>query len=143
MLNTNLVLPLLALGMYSHCHNINLANNTSLLIIVLALALQQREISKIEDNMSGDNTSTFSRTTNTTFNSNNGQTTFSSSSNFPYSQPVYSTCPFSNNSTWTTWSSSCPCQNNNWQTFSTPTFSTQSCQNGHCFVTPSSSTTVF
>ena len=118
------------LAMYSHCHNINLANNTSLLIIVLALALQQREISKIEDNMTGDNsTSTFSRTTNTTFNNGNRQTTFTTSSNTPYSQPVYSTCPCSwNNNGWSTWNNSCPCQNNNWQTFNS------SC-GGNCSVT--------
>ena len=117
MFNTNLVLPLLALGMYSHCHNINLANNTSLLIIVLALALQQREINKIEGDMSGDNTTTFSRTTNTTVNNGNRQTTFTTSSNCPFNTFPYSVN--SNNGVWFS-NGNCPCQNTSWQTFSTP-----------------------
>ena len=118
MFNTNLVLPLLALGMYSHCHNINLANNTSLLIIVLALALQQREISKIEDDMASDKgANTYSRTTNTTVNNGNRQTTFTTSSNCPFNTFPYSVN--SNNGVWFS-NGNCPCQNTSWQTFSTP-----------------------
>ncbi len=128
--NTNLVLPLLALGMYSHCHNINLANNTSLLIIVLALALQQREISKIEDNMNNDNnTNVYRRTTNTTVNNGNSTTTFTTSSNCPFCQQGnFTTLPFPanfNNGTW--FNNGCNCQNNGCQAF------TASCPR-HAFV---------
>ncbi len=130
MFNTNLVLPLLALGLYSHCHNINLANNTSLLIIVLALALQQREINKIEDGITSDNTNVYRRTTNTTYNNLNGQTTYTTASNFPNASFPYTVNCANGNCGYNY--STCynnGCGGNCCQTYNVP-------YQGHCYATP-------
>lgn len=55
MLPQNLLLPLLGLGLYTQCNNINLANNTSIMIIFLALLIEQNKIDALCTAQAHDN----------------------------------------------------------------------------------------
>ncbi len=100
-LSKNLIVALLGLGCYARCNNINLANNTTVLLIILAL------LAKGQIDSDTDTDITRSRTTNTvTYRSTDGngnsrtQTITTQPYNMAYSQPY---------TTYTTNSHSCPC----------------------------------
>ena len=99
-LSKNLIVALLGLGCYAHCNNINLANNTTVLLIILALLAKWRTNEDRETE-----TETETRTTRTTVSyqdTNSGNTTTrtvygmpSFQSGFPFNTTTYqTTMPF-------------------------------------------------
>lgn len=101
MLPQNLLVPLIGLGLYTQANNLNLCNNTAMMIIILALIMEQKEIQDLcdeNDNDSGD-----------TYNSYNGNqyTNNSQQPTATFAQPVYSTVPVYYNNGYNT----CGCNN--------------------------------
>lgn len=50
MLPRNLFVPLIGLCLYSQANNLNLCNNTAMMIIILALIIEQKEIEDLNGN---------------------------------------------------------------------------------------------
>lgn len=64
MLPRNLLVPLIGLCLYSQANNINLCNNTAMMIIILALIIEQKEIEDLNGNYDTASTRTSGNNTN-------------------------------------------------------------------------------
>lgn len=115
-LSKNLIVALMGLGCYARCNNINFANNTTILLIVLALLSKARLEENNGSNIETINTRTVNTvayqgnpsttTTRTVYNSPCAQNNFA----YPYS---FNQCPYTTTTYQTVmpynYQSGCPC----------------------------------
>ena len=109
-LSKNLIVALMGLGCYAHCNNINLANNTTTLLIILALLAKWRSNENTETENENQTTT---RSTTVTFQDGNGNSTSNTRSQTVYGVPTFQNvfpfpCYGNFPSSTTTWQTSVP-----------------------------------
>ena len=93
-LSKNLIVALLGLGCYAHCNNINLANNTTVLLLILALlAKTQTDTNGSTTVYTNPNGGTITMRSGT-----NGNSTYSNGSTQPFTNSGWN-CPWAQNNT--------------------------------------------